>query len=65
MKYSQVTVFNAKGENVAYSMHALRIYNCEEDINLNPRKELNGQDSLAQNTNLIFSVIIFIDPLSL
>ena len=34
--------------------HALRICWCEEDINLNPRYELDGQGKLARNTNLIF-----------
>ena len=43
----------------------LVLYNCEEDINLNPRVELNGQSRLALNPNLIFSVIIFIDRLPL
>ena len=37
----------------------------EEDINLNPRGELNGQGRLVQNTTPIFSVIIFIDRPSL
>ena len=39
----------------------LSISNYEEDINPDPRVELNGQGELAGNLNLIFSVIIFID----
>ena len=45
--------------------NALRICMCGEDLNLNPRYELNGQGRLACNLNLIFSVLIFIDCLYL
>ena len=59
MEGSQVTVFNTKGADVAYPEHALEDIN--EDINPDPRVELNGQGELTGNPNLIFSVIIFID----
>ena len=37
------------------------VYQYGEDMNLNPRIELNGQSRLALNPNLNFSVIMFID----
>ena len=44
------------GIHVAYWKNALRICLCGEDLNQNPRYELNGQERLACNLNLIFSI---------
>ena len=55
-KFSQVTVFNTKGADVAHEKNKLKISKCGEGWNSNLTQELNGQRGLSRDYNLVFSV---------